>query len=138
MTVIAVSGGFDPIHVGHIRMIREAAQYGRVMVMLNSDDWLKRKKGFVFMPSYERYEIMKEIKGVDEVIFVNDDDDTVCDAIERFLKPGDIFANGGDRTADNTPELKLCNDMRIGTLWGIGGEKVQSSSDLVKKAKKHA
>lgn len=135
MTIIAVSGGFDPVHIGHIRMIREAAKLGRVLVILNSDDWLVRKKGFCMMSSQERWEIMSSIKGVDQVVFVNDDDGTVCEAIDRHLKPGDIFANGGDRTAENTPELKLCQDKRIGTLWGIGGEKVQSSSELVKRVK---
>ena len=132
MTVVAVSGGFDPVHCGHIRMIQEAAQHGRVMVILNSDDWLMRKKGFVFMKSSERFEVMKSLRWVDQVVFVNDDDDTVCEAITRHLKPGDIFANGGDRTADNTPELKLCHDMRVGVLWGVGGEKIQSSSELAR------
>lgn len=138
MTIVAVSGGFDPVHIGHIRMMQEAAQHGRVMVILNSDEWLIRKKGYRLIPSRERYEIMNAIKGVSQVVFVNDDDGTVCEAIQRHLKPGDIFANGGDRTAENTPELKLCQDMRISTMWNVGGEKIQSSSELVKKATEYA
>ena len=80
---IMVSGGFDPVHVGHIRMIRAAAQHGDVIVIANSDNWLFRKKGFVFMEFAKRSEILNSIKGVIIVDSVNDDDGTVCDAIRR-------------------------------------------------------
>ena len=130
--IIAVSGGFDPVHIGHIRMIKDAARYGDVMVIINSDDWLMRKKGYVFMPWEERAEIMGNIKGVKIVTQVDDSDGTVCEALRRH-RP-DAFANGGDRKRDNTPEMEICDSMNIQMLWSIGGkEKPQSSSWLVEK-----
>ena len=130
---IAVSGGFDPIHKGHVQMIREAAEYGNVIVILNSDDWLIRKKGYKFMSFEERAYIAGSIKGVTVVSNVDDTDGTVCEALRR-LKP-DYFANGGDRYNTNTPEMEVCEELGIKMLWNIGGGKVQSSSDLVSKAK---
>ena len=129
---IMVSGGFDPIHKGHIRMIREAAKKGEVLVIVNSDEWLMRKKGFVFMPFEERVEIIKSIKGVRDtsVIGIDDSDDTVCEALRRF-RPH-YFANGGDRTNTNTPEMAVCEEFGIEMLWEVGGGKVQSSSALTK------
>ena len=127
---VMVSGGFDPVHVGHIRMIREAANYGDVIVIANSDEWLHGKKGFNFMDFKSRYEILDSIKGVLLVDSVNDSDGTVCDALRRH-KPT-YFANGGDRGKNNTPEVLLCGELGIELLWGIGGEeKIESSSDLV-------
>ena len=116
---VMVSGGFDPVHVGHIRMIREAAEYGDVIVIANSDDWLYRKKGFNFMDFTSRYEILDAIKGVVLVDSVDDSDSTVCDAIRRH-KPT-YFANGGGRRSDNTPEVMLCKDLGVKLLWDIGG-----------------
>ena len=128
---VMVSGGFDPVHAGHIRMIRDAAQYGDVIIVANSDDWLFRKKGFVFMEYPRRVEILNAIKGVVLVDSVNDADGTVCEAIRR-LKPT-FFANGGDRGRTNTPEQAVCEDLGVKLLWGIGGdEKLQSSSELTK------
>ena len=132
---VAVSGGFDPIHVGHIRMIREAAEHGDVIVISNSDEWLLRKKGYVFMPWKERAEIIQSIKGVAAVFQADDDDDTVTESLLR-LKP-DIFANGGDRKQQNTPEMKVCDDIGIEMLWNVGGGKIQSSSELVAKSKQY-
>lgn len=131
-TIIAVSGGFDPIHVGHIRLIRNAAYKGEVIVILNSDEWLKRKKGYSFMPWDQRAEILMAIKGVYNVVPVNDEDGTVCKAL-RDLRPR-YFANGGDRGAENTPELGVCLDYAITPLWNVGGEKAASSSELVRVA----
>ena len=128
-----VSGGFDPIHIGHVRMILEAAKTGDVIVVLNSDEWLSRKKGFVFMPWSERAEIIESIRGVTSVEHVEDSDNTVCEAIKR-LHP-DVFANGGDRKQQNTPEIDLCNQMNIELAWNVGGGKIQSSSDLVSASK---
>lgn len=134
--LVAVSGGFDPVHIGHIRMIRDAARYGDVMVILNSDDWLMRKKGYVFMPWKERAEIMGNIKGVTVVTQVDDSDGTVCEALTRH-KP-DVFANGGDRKEKNTPEMDLCEFLDIKMMWAIGGNnKPQSSSWLVNKLKEN-
>ena len=131
---VMVSGGFDPVHAGHIRMIRHAAQYGGVIVIANSDDWLFRKKGFVFMEYERRIEILNAIKGVVLVDSVDDSDGTVCEAIRR-LKPT-YFANGGDRGKSNTPEQAVCEELGVKLLWGIGGEeKLDSSSELAKKVR---
>jgi len=129
---IAVSGGFDPIHKGHIQMIREASKYGNVIVILNSDEWLVRKKGYKFMSFEERAYIAGNIKGVVIVTSVDDSDGTVCKALKRF-KPT-YFANGGDRYETNTPEMQFCKENGIQVLWNIGGEKSQSSSKLVDNA----
>ena len=130
---VAVSGGFDPVHVGHVRMILEAAEVGDVIVIANSDEWLMRKKGYVFMPWEERAEILASIRGVLKVVTVDDSDGTVCEALRRE-KPT-FFANGGDRKTDNTPEMDVCSELGIGLLWEVGGGKIQSSSELVKNVK---
>lgn len=126
---IMISGGFDPIHIGHIRMIREASRKGRLIVVVNSDDWLIRKKGYVFMPFQERAELIQSIKGVYTVTSVDDSAGTVCEALKKF-KPT-YFANGGDRTSENTPEMQICEDLNIEMIWNVGGGKIQSSSELV-------
>ena len=108
---VAVSGGFDPVHVGHVRMILEAAEVGDVIVIANSDEWLMRKKGYVFMPWKERAEILASIRGVLKVVTVDDSDGTVCEALRRE-KPT-FFANGGDRKTDNTPEMDVCSELGI-------------------------
>ena len=131
---IMVSGGFDPVHIGHIRMILDAARHGDVIVVANSDDWLFRKKGFVFMEFEQRAEILAAIKGVVKVSGVDDSDGTVCEAIRR-LKPH-MFANGGDRRKNNTPEQDVCEELGVQMLWAVGGEdKANSSSDLVERVK---
>jgi D-beta-D-heptose 7-phosphate kinase/D-beta-D-heptose 1-phosphate adenosyltransferase len=114
-----VSGGFDPVHVGHIRLIQAAAEYGEVIVIANSDTWLYKEKGFVFMSFDQRKEILNALKGVILVDSVDDEDGTVCDAIYRH-KP-DYFANGGSRHFLNTPEASTCERLGIKMLWGIGG-----------------
>ncbi len=129
---ILLSGGFDPIHIGHVRMIVAAAKIGRVIIVANSDAWLMRKKGYIFMPWDERAEILRAITGVHSVEAVDDGDGTVCEALQR-IQP-DIFGNGGDRTDKNTPEKQLCKELGIKMKWALGGEKIQSSSDLVKES----
>lgn len=131
--VVCLSGGADPLHMGHIRMIQEAATYGKVIWILNSDDWLRRKKGYSFMKWEHRAEILRALADVKMVERVDDKDGTVCEALQR-IKPA-YFANGGDRTPDNTPEMTLCQDMGIKLLFNMGGEKVASSSDLVRMVK---
>ena len=129
-----VSGGFDPVHAGHIRMIRDAANCGDVIIIANSDDWLFRKKGFVFMTFDQRAEILNAIKGVILVDSVDDTDGTVCEAIRRHEPT--FFANGGDRRKTNTPEVDVCKELGIKLLWGVGGDKkLASSSDLVQNAR---
>ena len=135
---IAVSGGFDPIHVGHVRMILDAAQYGDVTVILNSDEWLIEKKGYKFMPWEERAEIIRAIKGVVNVVnTLYDTDGSVCNTLRNLKRDIglDYFANGGDRYESNTPEMKVCNELGIGLLWNVGGGKIQSSSTLVENSR---
>ena len=128
---VTVSGGFDPIHIGHVRMIRAAAELGKLIVILNNDEFLVRKKGKPFMPLEERKEILENIKGVDSVFVSIDEDDSVCKSLEA-IKP-DIFANGGDRKAENEiREAEVCKKLGIEMVFNVGGGKVQSSSWLTK------
>ena len=131
-TTVCVSGGFDPVHIGHLRMIREASKFGHVIVIVNSDEWLMRKKGYIFMPFEERCEIIQGFTATGTTTFVDDSDGTVCEALRR-IKP-DYFANGGDRKINNTPEMDVCEKLDIEMLWGVGGGKIQSSSTLVTDA----
>lgn len=117
--IVCVSGGFDPLHVGHIRLLIGAAHFGKLVVILNSDNWLMARKGYVLMPWTERRDIILGIKGVHQVVSVDDSDGTVCKALEK-IKPT-VFANGGLRTQENTPEKELCEKLGIKMVWGIGG-----------------
>ena len=136
--VIILSGGFDPVHKGHIRMFREAANLGhQVIIGLNSDEWLTRKKGKPFMKWEERAEILESCKFVTQVLSMDDTDDTASDIIRQvanLYKNQDMniyFANGGDRKKGNVPELDVCKNLNVVMLWGIGGGKIQSSSWLI-------
>lgn len=129
MKIVLVSGGFDPLHVGHVRLIQEASKYGRVWVALNSDEWLIRKKGYAFMSWEQRKEILLALSSVSEVVSVDDTDGSVCSAITE-LKPN-CFVNGGDRISDNIPEYKLCRELDIEMIFNAGGGKIESSSKLV-------
>ncbi len=132
---MAVSGGFDPIHIGHIRMFSEAKKLGNyLVVILNNDNWLKAKKGYVFMSEKERLEVVESIKCVDEVVITKHSkhptDMSVCDSL-NLIKP-DIFANGGDRYKKNIPELSFCKKISCKMVFSVGsGGKVQSSSWLL-------
>ena len=136
--LVLVSGGFDPIHSGHIYLIQEASKYGEIVVLLNSDEWLRKKKGKEFMPFKERALIMKSLKNVIDV-FSFDDSDKTCinglkNAINKYPSHKIRFANGGDRNGVTTPEKKFCDEKNIETLWGIGGKnKSNSSSWILKK-----
>ncbi len=133
--IILVSGGFDPIHSGHIKLINEANKYGDVVVLLNSDEWLKNKKGKAFLPMSERKIIMQNIKGVIDVIEFDDSDQTCIDGIKiaksRFKNNLIKFANGGDRNNDTTPEKEFCENNNIETLFGIGGTNKSNSSSWI-------
>ena len=137
--IILVSGGFDPIHSGHIKLIEEASKYGNVVVLLNSDKWLQNKKGKAFLPFEERKVIMNALKNVVEVIRCGEVDTTCIDGIEEVIKkyPNNIlkFANGGDRNNHSTPapETIFCEKNGIELLWGIGGEDKSNSSSLILK-----
>jgi len=128
MNKIVVSGGFDPLHTGHIRMLKEAAEWGNLTIILNSDRFLKEKKGYIVMPFKERKEILESVKWVDKVVPCIDKDQTVCKTLEK-LKP-DIFANGGDRKKNNIPELEVCQRLGIHAIFKIGGKKIKSSSKI--------
>jgi D-beta-D-heptose 7-phosphate kinase/D-beta-D-heptose 1-phosphate adenosyltransferase len=134
MITIAVSGGFDPVHIGHIRSFREAKKLGdKLLIILTRDDQLIRKKGYYFMPFEERKEILERIEGVDRVVPNVDDDITSNESLE-YYRP-DIFAKGGDRTEDNMPEIEkdICAKIGCKIVYGVGGDKIQSSSSLVKR-----
>jgi glycerol-3-phosphate cytidylyltransferase-like family protein len=132
---VLVSGGFDPLHRGHVALLQGASGYGLVYVALNSDAWLTRKKGYVFQTWAERAEILRECRSVFHVLPVQDDDDTVCSAIMSLQS--DYFANGGDRTTPNEKENIACKASGTKQLFGIGGQKVQSSSSLIEKILTH-
>ncbi|HVM58730.1 MAG TPA: adenylyltransferase/cytidyltransferase family protein [Candidatus Paceibacterota bacterium] len=137
---VAVSGGFDPIHIGHIRYLKEANALGdRLVVILNNDHWLVAKKGFAFMPQEERKEVLEALSCVDEVVITDHapgDADRSVSRVLRELKPH-IFANGGDRKPDGdpVPEVAVCAELGIQMAYNVGaGGKIQSSSELVAKA----
>jgi len=132
--IVAVSGGFDPVHVGHIRMFNAANQVGDVIAIVNSDDFLIRKKGKPFMKWDERIEVIRNMRGVSSAIPCVDKDQTVRKTLE-ILRP-DYFMKGGDSTPDNVPEKEVCDKLGIRIIYGTGGGKVQSSSWLIKESKK--
>lgn len=142
MKYYIVSGGFDPIHEGHIAMINEAAcRSDGVILLLNSDEWLCRKKGKNFMNFHTRKTICENLKNVTKVLAFNDDDNSAGDGIrlvrEQFPDAELIFANGGDRTRDNIPETEVCKNCNVSLEFGIGGEnKANSSSWILNNWKK--
>ena len=139
-TIVLVTGGFDPLHSGHIAYFRAAKQLGDTLVVgVNSDAWLVRKKGRAFMPWLERMNIVKNIKGVDFVLEFNDDDGSAKSAIKlaRQTWPDHkiVFANGGDRTDANIPEMEF-EDSNLEFAFGVGGfDKANSSSWILEEWK---
>ena len=133
--VVAVSGGFDPVHIGHIELFREARKLGdKLVVILNNDNWLKKKKGAVFMPQAERKAVIEALESVDQVICTKHAPDPADMSVSQELrefKP-DIYANGGDRFQDNVPEVAVCREIGCRMVFGVGA-KVQSSSWLLGK-----
>jgi cytidyltransferase-like protein len=133
MKIVIVTGGFDPLHSGHLAYFRAAKQLGdKLVVGLNSDAWLTRKKGRPFMCMDERFALVSALKGVDEVIVFNDDDGSGCDAIrlisQRYPNDHIVFANGGDRTQDNIPEMVI-DDVEF--VFGVGGQDKKNSSSWI-------
>ena len=137
--VVVVTGGFDPLHSGHLEYLKCAKSLGEVLIVgLNSDDWLSRKKGKSFLPYYEREQVLLNIRAVDNVINFADHDDSAVEAIlkvKRFYPQAKIiFANGGDRRVDNTPELDAFMDEEwIDFEFNVGGSKTNSSSNILEK-----
>ena len=136
MKIVIVSGGFDPIHSGHISYLKDARKYGdKLIIALNSDEWLIAKKGKFFLPFYERKNILDNLNMVDEVISFEDDDIGSCiNGIKKikkmFPKNEFIFCNGGDRNKDNIPEM---HEKEVQFIFGVGGEdKLNSSSWILK------
>jgi len=136
MKIAIISGGFDPIHVGHIELMEKAKSIAdSLVVIVNDDDFLTRKKGKPFMPLKERIQIVRSIKYVDMAIKSVDKDQTVCESLKGLAscKTSNeklLFCNGGDRTSgENTPEHALCLELGIETVYGLG-DKIQSSSWL--------
>ena len=135
--VVAVSGGFDPIHIGHVRMFKEAKKLGdELVVILNNDNWLKQKKGYVFVFQKERAEIIRSLECVDRVVLTghkpNLKNTSVCVELKK-IRPN-IFANGGDRFKKNVPEIATCKEINCDIIFNIGwGGKIQSSSWLIDK-----
>ena len=138
--VYVISGGFDPMHVGHLRHVQAGAakalqdDYGVLVVIVNDDGFLERKKGYVFMPCHERMEILAAIDGVDYIVPWDDGSQTVVGALE-ILHPN-YFLKGGDRDSkESIPEFDICEEINCKVVFKVGGGKVQSSSSLVKKVK---
>lgn len=134
--LVVCSGGFDPLHIGHAKYILEASKLkgenGILVVICNSDSWLKRKKGYSFMPESERLFIAASLKGVDYAVPWDDGSPTVVGAL-KALRPTH-FAKGGDRdSAENVPEFDVCKDIGCEVVFGVGGGKIQSSSTLVER-----
>lgn len=133
--VVVITGGFDPLHTGHLNYIKAAKELGQVLVVgVNSDEWLARKKGRSFMPFEERISIIQALQYVDYAIPFNDNDGSGKDAISwaRRVYPEHtiIFANGGDRTSDNIPEMDFVDD-NIEFVFGVGGEDKANSSSWI-------
>lgn len=135
MTIVLVTGGFDPLHSGHIAYFEAAKKLGdQLVVGINSDAWLVRKKGRAFMPLKERITIVKNLKNVDWVMDFNDEDDTANNAISKLIASTSIgskiiFANGGDRTKENIPEMDEWPNVDF--VFGVGGEVKQNSSSWI-------
>lgn len=140
--VVMVSGGFDPIHIGHVRMFQEAKKLGdSLIVVINNDNWIKLKKGTGFMSAPDRAELISAFTDVDKVVISghkkNTKDMSVCAEILK-IKPN-IFANGGDRKPDGdpVPEVTICKELGIKMVYNVGkGGKIRSSSELLKKYSK--
>jgi cytidyltransferase-like protein len=136
MDIVLVTGGFDPLHSGHLAYFRTAAKLGsRLYVGINSDEWLTRKKGRAFMPLAERQAIVGSLKDVYATLTYDDADGSSCAAIQQLLdsmQPTDrlIFANGGDRTKENIPEMRI-TDPRVHFMFGVGGENKMNSSSWI-------
>jgi rfaE bifunctional protein nucleotidyltransferase chain/domain len=129
--VVVASGGFDCLHIGHVEYLEQAAKLGnQLVVIVNTDEFLLRKKGYAFMPLRERMAIVASLRCVDEAVACIDKDQSVCETL-RMIRPN-IFCKGGDRNVGNIPEAAVCKELGIEIIDGLGA-KIQSSSDLVKK-----
>ena len=131
---IVISGGFDPIHSGHINLIQDASKVANVIAIVNNNNFLINKKGFIFLDQNERIKILSSITGVDETFLSIDNDHTVINSLKKLINSGrniKYFGNGGDRmTEDDIPETEICKKNNIELIFNLGGQKSQSSSSL--------
>ena len=132
--IIVVSGGFDPLHSGHINMFKQANEFGSVWAIVNTDEWLQRKKGYNVLSYSERSLIVESNKYIDKVIKGMDDNDNVVRNLQYLYKDKVhfAFANGGDRVPSSTPEMAYCLEHNIPMLFNIGGTKTESSSKIIR------
>lgn len=129
MIKICTSGYYNPLHIGHLQLLEEASRLGDwLVVIVNNDKQVILKGSKPFMTEDERCAILKSLKYVDEVVLSIDDDKTICKTLD-MIKPN-IFAKGGDSTPDNVPEKEVCERNHTKIMYGIGGDKIQSSSWL--------
>jgi len=144
MRVVVISGYFNPIHTGHIDYIKEAALLGdKLIVIVNNDKQVELKGSTPFMKEIDRMRIVNAIKGVDKVTLSIDTDSTVVETLKAVYEEQSVdyffdsmvFANGGDRTSDNSPEQEYCSWRKISTAYNVGGGKTQSSSNLLREVK---
>ena len=138
--IVIISGAFGPIHRGHVRLFKGAKAIGhKVILGLNSDDWVVKNRGKVFMDWSERAEVLREFRNIDDVISFNDKDGTALELITRvknlYPEAKLAFANGGTRTESNTPEAGMCSAYGIDMVFNAGGGIVQSSSQLIENVK---
>ena len=145
-TVVITSGGFDPLHVGHVRYLKEAKKLGGMLIVIvNGDSFLIRKKGYKVMPIEDRCEILVNLDAVDMVVPYESEKDDVSDAIRSIVERGKIFfgentkfifAKGGDRNPDDVPipEVPVCEELGVEIVYGVGGyDKYDSSSQIVER-----
>ncbi len=131
--VICVSVYANPIHVGHIRLMKDAKALGdKLIVIVNNDKQAVMKKGKIIVNENDRMEVISAIKWVDEVVLSIDEDPTVRETL-RKVHP-DVFANGGDRVDGNVPEDEVCAELGIEMVYNVGGGKADSSTDIIKRA----
>jgi glycerol-3-phosphate cytidylyltransferase-like family protein len=130
--IIALSGAFDPPTVGQTQMISHASRFGDVIIILNSDRWLSERKFNIFLSREQRKQILFKMPGVVDIIDADDEDGTVCNNLRKLCP--DMFGNGGYRTPENTPEIKLCRELGIELVWQIGS--VEDTKNIEKLYKK--
>ena len=140
--IMILSGAFDPLHVGHIRLIQHARDMAALVVVgVNSDPWVTRKRGRVLTRFQERCELVASIRGVTSAVGFDDGDDTAVALLKMVcrLSPGAkiAFGNGGDRTSTNVPEVEICKELGVDLVWGVGGDRVESSSGVIEQAANH-
>jgi cytidyltransferase-like protein len=143
MRVVIISGFFNPLHCGHIDYIRAAVSIGeKLIVIVNNDEQVKLKGAVPFMNEEDRQKIVSNIKGVDHAVIAIDEDETVCQSVRKeyykyhndYFFSSMVFANGGDRKEGGVPEDVLEDELCIKMIYNVGGDKAQSSSDLIKKS----